>query len=649
MKKTSFGRTKTLVVSLTALTIFGLVCFAGEESIPVDENLVVVMTDIHQGTTLPKGRGAIPAPQLLKERRFHQACERIAAMNPRPAHVILLGDIAYLDGAMVDYEKAKESFDLLDKAKIAWTATLGNHDRIENFFAVFPEKKLETEPVPGRLTRKIETPNADILLLDTHQESDTPIEKENPGDGALDDAQRTWLAEQVADYNVSKKRFFVGSHHPGFETGVAVGPTLRGAETFDTYLFGHWHWLTTRAADDGLNYVCFPSTAYTFGKQPLGFTLMNLADAQKTTLSLSVLDDMNPLNNAPVESISLPAKPFGYVCTDGGNGGYEAFPDVCRLADGRLLCVFYDGWTHISLNSPKGATQAQTFENIFGSAWVCSTRPDRPNGGRISGCYSADEGKTWSEPFVLIDTPADDRDASITQLADGKVLCNWFTYELGEKGKEAHCTLMLAESADGGQTWSEPRKLFDDVPCSSPIRVLSTGRLILPTYVETDTEHSGSVAYSDDGGATWSQNIVIPNGKMKLDAETDVIELKDGTLYALQRDKMAFSISGDKGKTWSESRPVGFDGHCPYLLRVKKGNIVAAFRLPNTSMRISTDECKTWSGNFLVDDCVGAYPSMVELKDGSILIVYYEEGEGSSLRARRFRVHDGHTIEWLAL
>ncbi|MBR2584539.1 MAG: hypothetical protein IKE64_03790 [Thermoguttaceae bacterium] len=35
---------------------------------------------------------------------------------------------------------------------------------------------------------------------------------------------------------------------------------------------------------------------------------------------------------------------FVYVTQDGGNGAYEAFPDVCRLADGRLLCVFYDGW-----------------------------------------------------------------------------------------------------------------------------------------------------------------------------------------------------------------------------------------------------------------------------------------------------------------
>lgn len=31
---------------------------------------------------------------------------------------------------------------------------------------------------------------------------------------------------------------------------------------------------------------------------------------------------------------------------------------------------------------------------------------------------------------------------------------------------------------------------------------------------------------------------------------------------------------------------------------------------------------------------------MVSLKDGPVLIVYYEEGTGSNIRARRFRVEE---------
>ena len=65
--------------------------------------------------------------------------------------------------------------------------------------------------------------------------------------------------------------------------------------------------------------------------------------------------------------------PFVYVCKDAGAGGYEAFPDVCRLSDGRLMCAFYAGYGHVALPNDQ-----------------------LPNGGRIAYCMSSDEGQTWS-------------------------------------------------------------------------------------------------------------------------------------------------------------------------------------------------------------------------------------------------------------
>jgi hypothetical protein len=82
-------------------------------------------------------------------------------------------------------------------------------------------------------------------------------------------------------------------------------------------------------------------------------------------------------------------------------------------------------------------------------------------------------------------------------------------------------------------------------------------------------------------------------------------------------------------------------------LRTKDDVVLLAFRLPNTSLRFSRDECNTWSDNVLIDDVIGAYPSMVELKDGSVLVVYYEEGAGSSIRAKRFRVTDAG-VQWIS-
>ena len=323
-----------------------------------------------------------------------------------------------------------------------------------------------------------------------------------------------------------------------------------------------------------------------------------------------------------------PAPTWIHVCTDAGAGAYEAFPDVCRLQDGRLLCVFYAGYGHVAL--PTDAL---------------------PKGGRIVACYSSDEGKTWTDAEIIIDTPLDDRDPSVVQLADGRILCVFFTCRLIPGGIKTQTG--IAESADHGKTWSEPRFFFEDYPTniavSQPIRVLSDGTLLMPLYTasnEAPESSSGAVSLSDDNGKTWSDIILIPNGGVQLDAETDVIELKDGTLYAIQRAWMGFSLSKDKGKTWSVSEHVGFEGHCPYLFRTKDDVILLATRLPQTNLRISRDECKTWSDSILVDGVIGAYPSMVELKDGSILIVYYEEGSGSSIRAKKFRVTDSG-VEWL--
>jgi hypothetical protein len=76
------------------------------------------------------------------------------------------------------------------------------------------------------------------------------------------------------------------------------------------------------------------------------------------------------------------------------------------------------------------------------------------------------------------------------------------------------------------------------------------------------------------------------------------------------------------------------------------GIVLLAHRVPSTSLHYSLDDCATWSSNVLVDEVSGAYPSLVNLRDGSVLIVYYEEGEGSSIRAKRLRATP-EGIQWL--
>ena len=338
-------------------------------------------------------------------------------------------------------------------------------------------------------------------------------------------------------------------------------------------------------------------------------------------------------SSAGQEGLPLAPEDFVTVCRDAGAGGYEAFPDVCRLRDGRLMAVFYAGYGHVSLPEAR-----------------------LPRGGRICSCLSNDEGRTWSAPRTLYDGQDDDRDPSIVHLSHGSLVCNFFSLRKKETFKEGETPWTglgswMVVSEDTGKTWSAPIQIVEDYYCSAPVRELPDGRLILGLYRQSGGESHGAVAISEDNGKTWGEPIDIDNGGYKLDAETDVIPLKSGTLYAVEREPkttMCYSLSKDGGKTWTVSRPIGFPGHCPYLLRTPDDVIILAHRLPQTSLHYSLDEAETWSDNVLVDDVGGAYPSMVNLKDGSVLIVYYEEGKGSNIRARRFRATK-NGIEWLKL
>jgi sialidase-1 len=327
--------------------------------------------------------------------------------------------------------------------------------------------------------------------------------------------------------------------------------------------------------------------------------------------------------------------PFVYVCRDAGAGGYQAFPDVARLQDGRLMAAFYNGYGHISLPNAQ---------------W--------PQGGRICYCFSDDEGHSWSQPKVLYDGPNDDRETSIFQAKSGQIICNFYILRRGteqEEVRDVGLGVSIIVSDDLGKTWSEPRQIYDaPYYCETPIRELSNGRLVMGLYYETPVTGFGAVGTSDDGGKTWNKAVDIPSGGQRLDAETDVIELKDGTLYAAQRAAMCSSVSKDRGNTWSVSKPIGFAGHCPYLHRTSDGIIILGYRRPgvkfdesSTSLRYSLDECQTWSDEVLIDKVCGAYPSMVNLKDGSVLIVYYEEGAKSAIRAKRCRV-TRTSVEWLS-
>lgn len=330
--------------------------------------------------------------------------------------------------------------------------------------------------------------------------------------------------------------------------------------------------------------------------------------------------------------------PYNIISRGPLAGSYQAFPDACRLHNGDILVAFYAGYDHISYPNDE-----------------------YPTGGKICMARSSDEGQTWSEPEILYDDELDNRDPHLAQLSDGTLICSFFSLwrKDDEENGYASSNAQIIRSEDDGHTWGpQPEFIETDGEnwvCSAPVRQLADGTCLLPMYHHYRGGAWGGVVRSDDLGATWSRETSIAEGSgLFLPAETDIIQLKDGTLYAaLRADQevgvhMHYATSADLGLMWSEAQDIGFFGHAPHFTRLSNGLILLSTRgfrqsgdvAGYTALQISDDEAQTWHGPITIDSSPGAYTSTVELRDGSILIVYYEEGEGSGIRASRFYIGD---------
>jgi len=301
--------------------------------------------------------------------------------------------------------------------------------------------------------------------------------------------------------------------------------------------------------------------------------------------------------------------------------------------------------------------------------------------GKTQIIRSLDQGKTWSAPETITNTPLDDRDAGIVQTKAGTLVVSWFTSDaaiLDEKETRfrgaadryaRHAEKVTAEirsqwlghwvrrSEDNGKTWQAPIRTIGSAP-HGPI-ALRDGRLLYIGNGEWQGRKTMTIEQSADDGRTWTviADIPKPEGMNAGLGEPHMVELASGKLIALVRhepkDHQCFllqSESLDGGKTWSALHSTGLWGYPPHAIQLKNGWLVVVYgyrREPyGERAAISRDEGKTWDVENPIS-LVGApgpdlgYPSSVQLDDGSILTVYYQSdkvGEPTFLMSTHWRL-----------
>ena len=194
---------------------------------------------------------------------------------------------------------------------------------------------------------------------------------------------------------------------------------------------------------------------------------------------------------------------------------------------------------------------------------------------------------------------------------------------------------MLMTSADGGKTWSKPRRLPKNIlgPIKNKPIQLPKGDILSPT----STEHDGWRVHFErtrDMGKSWEATPPINDGKQIEAIQPSILVHPGGRLQALGRTRQGkvFEVwSDDNGETWGAmtltSLPNPSAGTDAVTL--KGGRHVLVYN-PTTRGRsplqvaVSKDG-KNWETGLVLEDDPGkefSYPAVIQTKDGLVHITY---------------------------
>lgn len=360
-------------------------------------------------------------------------------------------------------------------------------------------------------------------------------------------------------------------------------------------------------------------------------------------------------------------------------GRYIGWPTIGKIPDGTLLVVFSgDRDAHVD---PFGKTMlVRSTDN--GETWnepelINDTPLDDRDAG-ICACRDGTVVVSWftshytDEKYLAMCQTEEEtaRRRAYLRDFDPTDIRRWAGESL-EDGRYA-LGYWVRRSTDGARTWEDPVRVPTTTP-HGPIE-LADGRLLFVGLhiAQGRRARRGHLlaAESRDKARTWSVigkiNMFPPYPGERPDGyayfcEPHVAEIAPGKLLAMaryeevprvpERCRLWQFTSDDGGHTWTDPRELPILGKPPHLLRLQDGRLLVSYGYRHVPYGeracLSNDGGKTWNYDneiILRDDAPSAdlgYPASVELDDGTILTVYYQQdraGEKPCLMTTRWRL-----------
>jgi hypothetical protein len=306
--------------------------------------------------------------------------------------------------------------------------------------------------------------------------------------------------------------------------------------------------------------------------------------------------------------------------------------------------------------------------NLF-TTWTRITQGDKP---RIVGALSKDDGRTWTAPVSLIDTPGrGDYDPNI--VVDGTHILVYSTTTPIPQPVIDQSEVWMTRSDDEGQTWTKPVRIplpfryfvgkrhvgitLRDGTLAMPFSWDLWAQAGTPARTEGEMDLKSGILISHDHGNSWTprgalhifEPKVLP-GAVGGVCEPALVELKDGELYMLMRtgtNGIYEARSRDGGLSWSSPRKSRLVGHnAPMALWRLDQNPQEVIVIWDNSPRertplcvaISADGGRNWSAPKTVARSGTeevSYPGIVQDGSGAFVAVW-----------QQFISNGGREIHW---